>query len=119
MNKVNLMGRICKDLEIKKAGETSVLKFNLAVNRRGAKEGQQQADFISCVAFGKTAETMASYLSKGRQIAIDGRIQTGSYEKEGQKIYTTEVIVDSFYFAGSKKDGQALSQEDVRDELPF
>jgi single-strand DNA-binding protein len=125
LNKIILLGRICKDLELKKTGETSVIKFTLAVNRKFNKQGEEkQADFISCVAFGKTAEIMEQYLGKGRQIAIEGRIQTGSYKnKEGVMVYTTDVIVESFNFAdGQKKedanDGfKAIDEND--DELPF
>lgn len=97
MNNVNLIGRITKDLELKKAGETVVLKFSLAVNRMKKDE----ADFITCTAFGKTAENMAQYLGKGQQTAIQGHIQTGKYDKEGTTIYTTDVIVDKFFFIGN------------------
>lgn len=113
-----LIGRITRDLELK-GNETKVLGFGLAVNRKFKKDGEQEADFINCKAFGNTAEVMVNHLSKGRQIGIEGRIQCGSYEKEGQKIYTTEVIVDSFYFADSKKDGQAQENVGEEDELPF
>lgn len=105
MNKVVLLGRICKDLELKQVGEMSVTKFTLAVNRRFVKQGEErQADFITCTAFGKTAITMVNFLEKGRQIGVEGRMQTGSYtNNEGVKVYTTEVIVDNFYFADGKK----------------
>jgi single-strand DNA-binding protein len=95
------MGRITKDLEIKmSASNMAILKFTVAVNRR--KKGE--ADFINCLAFDKTAENIQAYFKKGSMIAIEGRIQTGSYEnKEGQKVYTTEVIVDAFHFTGEKK----------------
>ena len=124
MNKVTILGRITKDLELKNAGETSVIKFNLAVNRRFVKQGEErQADFINCTAFGKTADTMCKFLSKGRQIAIEGRLQTGSYtNKEGVKVFTTDVIVDGFYFADSNKkddDGFHCPTIDEVDELPF
>ena len=119
MNKINLMGNICKDLELRKAGETSVVKFNIAVKRRMAKEGQQQTDFISCVAFGKTAEFLSSYFKKGQQVAISGRIQTGSYDKDGQKVYTTDVIVEEVYFCGSKGESKQTDIEEATDDLPF
>jgi single-strand DNA-binding protein len=132
MNKIMLLGRICKDLELKQNGETSVVKFTLAVNRRGSKESQQQADFISCVAFNKTAITMCNFLEKGRQIGLEGRLQTGDYiNREGVKVYTTEVIVDCFYFADSKKsqgepEVNIPSWDDIpafgdgsKDDLPF
>jgi single-strand DNA-binding protein len=140
MNKVVLIGRLTKDLELKQNGEVSVIKFTLAVNRKFVKQGEErQADFINCVAFNKTAITMTNFLEKGRQIAVEGRIQTGSYKnKEGATVYTTEVIVDSFYFADSKKtqaesdftvpdldDVRAIDEngfypvDDGKDELPF
>ena len=133
MNNVNLLGRICKDIELKYSGSnTAFCSFTLAVNRAYKKEGQPDADFISCKAFGKTAETIQKYCEKGRQIAVTGRIQTGSYEKDGNRVYTTDVMIDSFYFADSKKsDGQATTVNpdaeptdgfyplDSSDELPF
>ena len=137
MNKVVLLGRLCKDLELKQNGEMSVTKFTLAVNRKFVKQGEErQADFINCTAFNKTATTMVNFLEKGRQIGVEGRIQTGSYKnKEGVMVYTTEVIVDSFYFAdGKKSEGEYIppNVDDVRardengfypvedgDELPF
>jgi len=122
LNKVILLGRICKDLELKQAGGTNVVKFNLAVNRKFTKQGEEkQTDFISCVAFGKTAETIVNYLSKGRQIVVEGRIQTGNYEKDGQRIYTTDVIVESFNFADGKqnKKSDEFFDSNTDDELPF
>ena len=108
LNKCILMGRITKDLEIRQAGETKVLKFNLAVNRMKKDE----ADFISCVSFGKTAEFITQYMSKGSQIAIEGRIQTGSYDKDGTKVYTTDVVIEKCYFADSKKSIENLSDKE-------
>jgi single-strand DNA-binding protein len=122
LNKVILLGRICKDLELKQAGATNVVKFNLAVNRKFTKQGEEkQTDFISCVAFRKTAETIVNYLSKGRQIVVEGRIQTGNYEKDGQRIYTTDVIVESFNFADGKqnKKSDEFFDSNTDDELPF
>lgn len=109
MNLVALLGRTTKDIELRYSQSgMAVAKFTLAVNREYVKQGEErQADFISCVAFNKTAETLANYVSKGRQIAIRGKIQTGSYVKDdGTKVYTTDIIVDSFYFADSKQGGQ-------------
>ena len=98
MNKVILIGRLTRDPEVRySAGEnaTAVGRYTLAVDRRFKQEGQQSADFISCVAFGKNAEFAEKYLRRGIKIVITGRIQTGSYtNKEGQKIYTTDVIVE-------------------------
>lgn len=105
MNKVTLIGRLTKDPDTKTAVTTTVTSFTLAVNRKFVKEGEQrQADFIMCKAFGKTAEFCAKYYTKGQQVAISGRINTGSYEKDGQKIYTTDVIVEDAYFADSKRN---------------
>lgn len=113
MNLVALLGRTTKDIELRYSQSgMAVAKFTLAVNREYVKQGEErQADFISCVAFNKTAETLANYVSKGRQIAIRGKIQTGSYEKnDGTRVYTTDIIVDSFYFADSKQGGQTNQQ---------
>lgn len=106
MNKVILMGRLTRDPDIRYSqGDSSMAtaRYSLAVDRRGAKEGQQTADFISIVAFGKNAEFAEKYLHKGTKILIEGRIVTGSYtNKEGQKVYTTDVAVDSQEFCESK-----------------
>jgi single-strand DNA-binding protein len=113
MNLVALLGRTTKDLELKYSQSgTAVVKFTLAVNRAYKKQGEErQTDFISCIAFGKTAETLGKYVDKGRQIAIQGKIQTGSYVKDdGTKVYTTDIVVDSFFFADSKQGGQANQQ---------
>lgn len=107
MNKVVLMGRLTRDPEVRYAqGETplAIARYTLAVNRtfRRNQDGQE-ADFINCVVFGKSAEFAERYLKQGTKIAISGRIQTGSYtNKEGQKVYTTEVVVDEQEFAESK-----------------
>lgn len=119
MNICSLLGRITKEIELK-GNDTKFCSFTLAVNRRTK---DKESDFITCKAFGKTAEAISKYCSKGQQIAVEGRIQTGSYEKDGKKVFTTDVIVDSFYFADSKKDKQEASFEQLQkigdDELPF
>lgn len=106
MNKVQLLGRICHDLEIKEAGENKYTRFNLAVNRRYTKEdGTRDADFISCVAWNNSAETIVKHFKKGNQIGIVGRLQTGSYEgTDGQKRYTTDIIIEEFDFVEKKSD---------------
>lgn len=106
MNNVILIGRLTKDPELKYANNgTEIARFTVAVDRRYKKEEEKTADFINCLAFGKTAEIIEKWFSKGNKIAITGRIQTGSYEnKEGQKVYTTDVIVESVEFVESKKD---------------
>lgn len=108
MNKTILMGRLTRDPEIRTAaGEsgTMIARFTLAVNRRFRRDGEASADFINCVSFGKTAEFIEKYISKGRQICVSGRIQTGSYtNRDGQRIYTTEVVVEEVDFADSRRD---------------
>lgn len=102
MNITVLIGRLTKDPEVRYTTEaipTAVCNFTLAVDRIG--EG---ADFIPCVAFGKTAENIGKFMSKGRQMGIRGHIHTGSYEKDGQKRYTTDVIVERAEFVGSKTE---------------
>ena len=109
MNKVALLGRLTRDPELRyTAGNgTAVCKFTLAVNRQFKKD---EADFISCVSFGKSAETISQYLLKGSQIAIGGRIQTGSYDaQDGTKRYTTDVVVESFEFVGGGKGNSSNS----------
>ena len=143
MNKVILMGRATADPEVRFAGANSdlaVATFTLAVDRRvrrDANAGEQTADFIRCKAFGKSAEFYQNYVKKGTKLLITGRIQTGSYtNKDNQKVYTTDVIVDETEFAESKKasegsaaptmptpkrsnDTSFVSVEDGDDDLPF
>lgn len=105
MNTCSLIGRLTKENELRySASGTAVLHNSLAVNRKFKKD---ETDFITLLAFSKTAELMANHLNKGDQVGIEGHIQTGSYEKDGKKIYTMEVVVDSITFVGSKKDGQS------------
>ena len=107
MNKVILMGRLTRDPEVRYSqGEnsTAVARFSLAVDRRFARQGDEQsADFINCVAFNKTAEFIERFGHKGTKFVVEGRIQTGSYtNKDGQKVYTTDVVVENVEFAESK-----------------
>ena len=107
MNRVILMGRLTRDAEIRYSqGEssTAIARFSLAVDRRFRKEGDEQtSDFINCVAFGRTAEFMERFGRKGTKFVAEGRIQTGSYtNKDGQRVYTTDVVVESVEFAESK-----------------
>jgi len=108
MNSVSLTGRLTRDPEVRygASSQTAIAKFTLAVDRPFAKDGEQSADFISITCFGKTAELVERYVKKGQQVALTGRIQTGSYEKDGHKVYTTDVIADRVEFLG-KKDGNA------------
>lgn len=109
MNKVILIGRLTRNPELRFAPNTgnAVTRFNLAVNRRKQKDKDQEADFINCVAFGKTAETIAQYLLKGNQIAVEGNIRTGSYDKDGIKRYTTDVLIERFNFIGNNKSNNS------------
>jgi single-strand DNA-binding protein len=106
MNKVTIIGRVVRDIDLKyTSSNTAVTKFTLAVDRKFTKEGEaKQADFINCTAFAKTAEFISNHFHKGKQMALCGRIQTGSYEKDGIKVYTTDVIVEDVYFTGTKSD---------------
>lgn len=107
MNKTILMGRLTRDPEVRYAANDSgmeIVRYTLAVDRRRAGNDGQSADFINCVAFGKTGEFAEKYFRKGMKILITGRIQTGSYtNQEGQRIYTTEIIVEDQEFAESKR----------------
>ena len=109
MNKVILIGRLTDDPAVNYSqGENSIAiaRYRLAVNRRFHREGEQEADFINCVALGKQGEFAEKYLRKGMKIAIIGRIQTGSYtNKDGVKVYTTDVIVEEHEFCESKSSG--------------
>ena len=112
MNKVQLVGRLTRDPEIRYSqGEnaTATARFSVAVNRRFKNaEGNYDADFINCVAFGKTAEFIEKYFRKGMAIGLTGRIQTGSYtNKDGQKVYTTDVVVEETEFVESKGTSSA------------
>lgn len=106
MNKVILMGRLTRDPEVRYTqgdNASAVARFSLVVDRRFKKDGEQTADFISCVAFGKTGEFIEKYGHKGTKFVVEGRIQTGSYtNKDGQKVYTTDVVVEQVEFAESK-----------------
>lgn len=106
MNKFIAMGRLAADPELKyTTGEnaTAIASFRLAVDRRFKREGQPEADFFRCQAFGKIAETICNYLHKGSKILIEGRVEINSYtNKDGQKVYTTDVTVENFEFAESK-----------------
>lgn len=139
MNAVSLIGRISRDPEVRYTNSENAMaiaKFTLAVDRRFNKE-QQSADFISCVAFGKTAEHIEKYWHKGMKMGATGRIQTGSYtNRDGQKVYTTDVVVEQVEFceskgqqsAPAKSNGQQSNDpldgfmnipDDFTEELPF
>ena len=118
MNKISLLGRLTKDVDIRytQTNNTAVANFTIAVNRRFAKEGEQQADFINIVAWNKLGEFCSKYFKKGQQIAVVGRLQTRTYDDDkGTKHYITEVVAEEAYFANSKKEGTETKQE----EIPF
>ena len=139
MNKVILMGRLTRDPEIKSSqGEksTTIARYTLAVDRRFKRDNEQNADFIGCVAFGRSAEFAEKYFRQGLKVIVTGRIQTGSYtNKEGQKVYTTDVVVEDQEFAESKATSQQNQQNNstpvtdgdgfmnipdgIDDEMPF
>lgn len=134
MNSVQLLGRLTRDPEVRYAESGSTIaRFSLAVDRKFKQEGGETADFINCIAFGKTAEFIEKYFSKGMKIALNGRIQTGSYtNKDGVKVYTTDVVVENVEFAESKNsnagsnaaaptpNGDFMSVPDsIDEELPF
>lgn len=137
MNKVILIGRCTRDPEVRYSqGEnaTAVARYTLAVDRQFKRDGDQSADFINCIAFGKRGEFAEKYLRKGTKIAVVGRIQTGSYtNKDGQKVYTTDVIVDEHEFVESKaasqnngsgstpvsSDGFTNIPDGIDEQLPF
>lgn len=110
MNHVSLIGRLTREPEVRRTSsgdkESIVTKFSLAVDRRYKREGEQTADFIRCVVFGKTAEFVEKYFHQGMRVAVEGRISTGNYkDKDGKTVYTTDVIVEGCEFADGKKDG--------------
>ena len=132
MNNVILIGRLTRDVELRyTTSGTAVVRFTLAVDRKMSKEKRQQAmaqnqptaDFISCTAWNKTAELIANYMSKGSRLGVEGRIQTGSYEKDGQRIYTTDVIVNQIEFldpVNNQSTGQNFGgQGDVEGFFPI
>lgn len=105
MNKVFLMGRLTATPDVRRTQEgVAVSRFTLAINRMFKREGEPEADFLRCVAFGRLGEVVEQYLDKGMKIAIDGHIQTGSYvNSEGSTVYTTDIVIEGFEFAESKK----------------
>lgn len=127
MNKVILIGRVTKPIELKTTTSgKSVASFTLAVNKdRKNADGNYDADFINCVAFGQQAETISKYVNKGDKFGVTGKISTRTYEKNGNKVYVTEIIVDGFEFLESKKDkpteasGFSNSSADDFEEIPM
>ena len=141
MNKVILMGRLTRDPEMRGEGATPVTRYSLAVDRRFSRNEENNTDFINIVAFGKGAEFASKYFKKGTKVLVTGRIQTGSYtNKDGQKVYTTDVVAEDQEFAESQNasgnggqsesyassgnavadDGDFMNISDgVKDDMPF
>lgn len=113
MNQVALVGRITRDVEVSMSGNgREVCRFTVAVNRTFKNSnGEYDADFISCVAFGQTANFMGRYIEKGRLVSVTGRIQTGSYERDGQRVYTTDVIVDNVQGLDQRRQGNDFNNQ--------
>ena len=113
MNKVILMGRLTRDPEVRYASgdNLAIARYTLAVDRRFHRDGEASADFINCVTFGRAAEFAEKYLRQGTKIAVSGRIQTGSYtNRDGHKVYTTEIVVEEQEFAEGKNAGSGSSR---------
>lgn len=128
MNLVVLMGRVTSDIEVKKTPSgVSVAKFNVAVDRPSKQGEEKKTDFISVVAWRGTAEFCGKYFSKGKMIAIEGSIQTGSYEKDGVKRNTFDIVANNVSFCGDKGESRPASEEkdpllidaDEDEDLPF
>lgn len=108
INKVILVGRISNDITINKSQSgTSMCNFSIAVDRYMGKDKEKATDFIRCTAFGSTADILGKYAGKGKQVAVEGNIKTGSYEKDGVKHYTQDVQIDKVELLGGKSDGNA------------
>lgn len=130
INNVVLAGRVTKDIELKVTPTgKSVCSFSLAVNRKFVQDGERQADFINCQLWGKSAETLEKYVKKGMMIGVEGRIQTRKYtNQQGQTVYVTEVVADSFSFLEKKQSNEQPQFNDFGnyggfevndDDLPF
>lgn len=132
MNKVIEMGRLTRDPEISSSNSgTTFARFSIAVDRRFKKEGEPDADFFNCTAFGKTAEFVEKYLQKGTKVLVTGRLQNNNYtNKDGQKVYDVRIMVEEMEFAESKKDNSQSTQntqgtdflnvpDGLVEELPF
>lgn len=120
MNKVILMGRLTKDPDVRYSQgnePVAIARYTLAVNRRFKREGEQDADFINCICFGKAAEFAQKYYKRGIRIVVSGRIQTGSYvNRDGNRVYTTDVVVEEQEFAESKSASQQGAGPEVQQD---
>lgn len=114
MNKVVLVGRLTKDPDVRCNNDTAVARFTVAINRKFKnKDRKYDADFINCICFKNTAEFVEKYFVKGMMIGLSGRIQTGSFtNKDGQKVYTTDIVADEVEFVESKKEQESATKND-------
>lgn len=133
MNHVTLIGRLTRDVETRYSGEMAIARYSLAVDRKFKKDGEASADFLNCVAFGRSGEFAEKYFRKGMKVAVTGRIQIGSYtNKDGVKVYTTDIVVEDQEFCESKNANNGNNQQsnqtsdddfmnipDNCEELPF
>lgn len=129
MNKVILIGRLTRDTEVRYSGELAIARYTLAVDRKFKKEGEAEADFVNCVAFGKSGEFAEKYFRKGMKVAVTGRIQTGSYadRETGKTVYTTDIVIEEQEFCERKQEQEKPSSGDdfmsipagLDEELPF
>lgn len=121
MNKVILVGRLTADPETRRSTDgNAVTTYTVAVDRRFKRDGESEADFIRCVSFGKTAEFAEKYFRKGMRIAMSGHIQTGSYtNREGRRVYTTDIVVEEHEFAQSKSENAPQTPQTVNEEPQY
>ena len=122
LNSVNLVGRLTKDIELKKAGESSVANFTLAIDRQFGGQGEKQADFINCIAWKQAADFLAKYAKKGTVVCVNGRIQTRSYDGKDGKVYVTEVVANNVQIMatgnGNGGNTEAKPAEQPQQEYP-
>ena len=122
MNKIIIMGRLTRDPDIRYTqgeNQTAIARFSLAVDRRWKREGEPDADFFNCTAFGRQAEFAEKYLKKGTKIAITGRVQNDNYtDRNGQKVYSIQIMVEEMEFAESKSKNAEAGQQDRSSERP-
>lgn len=119
MNKVIMMGRLTRDPNVRHASETEVASFSLAVDRQGRKNGEREADFFNCTAFGKQAEFVEKYLKQGTKVLISGRIQNDSYtNRDGEKVHTVQIILQEVEFCESKGQKSVAKEQDGFMNIP-
>lgn len=121
MNSINLVGRLTKDVSVTISDKgTNIGRFVIAVNRPFAKEGQQQADFINCVAFGKTALNLSEYCGKGSLISMNGKVQSFSYEKDGERVFGMNIVAENIQYleTRNKNDNHNPSVNDNNNVVP-